>query len=190
MHDYGHYCSLSWSLPVFCQPSFVLRGNTYRASNYQKPSYFKESTINSYAWYLQAIPSKISCATFQKKPSKYFSFCGTVFSSWGRSVRICYLPYYNLSKSKKREKKKRKKALFHTIIFQKASPFFYIHITVYFLQASFTFLQTNIFYHTIRLILCLQQTGEIDNLTASWGKVLWLRCVQVPCCRWRRASPR
>jgi hypothetical protein len=26
----------------------------------------KESTINSYAWYLQAIPSKFSCATFQK----------------------------------------------------------------------------------------------------------------------------
>jgi hypothetical protein len=26
----------------------------------------KESTINSYAWYLKAIPSKFSCATFQK----------------------------------------------------------------------------------------------------------------------------
>jgi hypothetical protein len=26
----------------------------------------KDSTINSYAWYLQAIPSKFSCATFQK----------------------------------------------------------------------------------------------------------------------------
>jgi hypothetical protein len=33
-------------------------------------------------------------------------------------------------------------------------------------------LQTIIFYHSIRLILCLQQTGEIDNLTVSWGKVL------------------
>jgi hypothetical protein len=63
-------------------------------------------------------------------------------------------------------------------------PFFYIHITVYFLQALFTFLQINIFYHTICLILCLQQTSEINNLTASWGKVLWLRCVQVPCCCW------
>jgi hypothetical protein len=63
-------------------------------------------------------------------------------------------------------------------------PFFYIHITIYFLQALFTFLQTNIFYHTICLILCLQQTGEIDNLIASWGKVLWLCCVQVPCCCW------
>jgi hypothetical protein len=35
------------------------------------------------------------------------------------------------------------------------------------LQALFTFSQTTIFYHTIRLILCLQQTGEIDNLTVS-----------------------
>jgi hypothetical protein len=46
----------------------------------------------------------------------------------------------------------------------------HIYITVYFLQALFTFLQTNIYYHTICLILCLQQTSEIDNLTASWGK--------------------
>jgi hypothetical protein len=52
------------------------------------------------------------------------------------------------------------------------SPFFYIVITVYHLLALFTFLQTTIFYHSIRLILCLQQTGEIDNLTVSWGKVL------------------
>jgi hypothetical protein len=36
----------------------------------------------------------------------------------------------------------------------------------------------------IRLILCLQQTGEIDIPTASWDKVLWLCCVQVPCCYW------
>jgi hypothetical protein len=64
---------------------------------------------------------------------------------------------------------------------------FYIYITVYFLQALFTFLQTNIYYHMIRLILCLQQTSEIDNLTASWGKVLWLCCVQVPCCCWHRS---
>jgi hypothetical protein len=38
-----------------------------------------------------------------KKPSKYFSFCGTIFSSWGRSGRICYLPYCFIPK--KREKK-------------------------------------------------------------------------------------
>jgi hypothetical protein len=51
-------------------------------------------------------------------------------------------------------------------------PFFYIAITVYLLLELFTFLQTTIFYHSIRLILCLQQTGEIDNLTISWDKVL------------------
>jgi hypothetical protein len=51
-------------------------------------------------------------------------------------------------------------------------PFFYIVIIIYNLLTLFTFLQTTIFYHSIRLILCLQQTGEIDNLTASWDKVL------------------
>jgi hypothetical protein len=61
-------------------------------------------------------------------------------------------------------------------------PFFYIHITITFIQAIFTFLQTNIFYHMIRLILCFEQTGEIDNLTTSWGKVSGLYCVQVPHC--------
>jgi hypothetical protein len=33
-------------------------------------------------------------------------------------------------------------------------------------------MQTITFYHSIRLILCSQQTGEIDNLTVSWDKVL------------------
>jgi hypothetical protein len=51
-------------------------------------------------------------------------------------------------------------------------PFFYIVITVYHLLILFTFLQTTILYHSIRLILCSQQTGEIDNLTVSWEKVL------------------
>jgi hypothetical protein len=50
-------------------------------------------------------------------------------------------------------------------------PFFYIVITIYYLLALFTFSQTTIFYHTIYLILCLQQTDEIDNLNVSWGKV-------------------
>jgi hypothetical protein len=51
-------------------------------------------------------------------------------------------------------------------------PFLYIVITVYLLLSLFIFLQTIIFYHSIRLILCLQQTSEIDNLTVSWGKLL------------------
>jgi hypothetical protein len=57
--------------------------------------------------------------------------------------------------------------------------------TVYFPQALFTLLQTNIYFHTIRLILYYQQTSEIDNLTVSWGKVVWLCCVEVPRCCWR-----
>jgi hypothetical protein len=39
-----------------------------------------------------------------KKPSKYFSFCDTVFSSWGHSGRICYLPYCFIPKRKKGKK--------------------------------------------------------------------------------------
>jgi hypothetical protein len=50
--------------------------------------------------------------------------------------------------------------------------FLYIDITVLLLLALFTVLQTITFYHLIRLILCSQQTGEIDNLTVSWDKVL------------------
>src|SRR4051812_14972177 len=46
----------------------------------------------------------------------------------------------------------------------------YFTVTVYFLQTTITF-------HTIQLILCFQQTGEIDNLTVCWGKVLSLCCV-------------
>jgi hypothetical protein len=68
-----------------------------------------------------------------------------------------------------------------------------LHLYYHLLQALFTFRkhyfispQTNIYFHTIRLILCLQQTGEIDNLTVSWGKVVWLGCVHVPRCCWRR----
>jgi hypothetical protein len=49
---------------------------------------------------------------------------------------------------------------------------FYIAITIFLLLALFTFLQATTFYHSIRSILRLQQTGEIDNLTVSWDKVL------------------
>jgi hypothetical protein len=66
-----------------------------------------------------------------------------------------------------------------------------LHLYYHLLQALFTFCkhyftlpQTNISFHTIRLILCFQQTCEIDNLTVSWGKVVWLCCVQVPCSCW------
>jgi hypothetical protein len=50
-----------------------------------------------------------------KKPSKYFSFCDNIFSSWGRSGRICYLPSCIISKKIKKGKKKRKKPLLHGV---------------------------------------------------------------------------
>jgi hypothetical protein len=52
------------------------------------------------------------------------------------------------------------------------SNFLYIDITFYYFTCLFTFLHIITFYHSIRLILSLQQTGEIDNLIVSWGKVL------------------
>jgi hypothetical protein len=50
------------------------------------------------------------------------------------------------------------------------------------LLALFTFSHTTIVFHSIRSILCLQQTGEIDNLIVSWEQSPWLCCVQVPRC--------
>jgi hypothetical protein len=50
--------------------------------------------------------SKIFMCYLSKKPSKYFSFCDIVLSSWGRSGRIFYLPYCFIPKRKKRKKKR------------------------------------------------------------------------------------
>jgi hypothetical protein len=68
-----------------------------------------------------------------------------------------------------------------------------LHLYYHLLQTLFTFRkhyfispQTNISFHTIRLILCFQQTSEIDNLIVIWGKVIWLCCVKVPRCCWHR----
>jgi hypothetical protein len=40
------------------------------------------------------------------------------------------------------------------------------------------------YYHSIRSILCLQQTSEIDNLIVSWEHSSWLCYVQVSRCCW------
>jgi hypothetical protein len=100
---------------------------------------------------------------------------------------FCQLPNYNLFTQ-------------HVIYLYGESPLvncgprsILLHLYYHLLQTLLTFhkyyfisLQANISLHTIRLILCFQQTGEIDNLTASWGKVVWLCCVQVPRCCWCR----
>jgi hypothetical protein len=67
----------------FASPHFVLGMISTRASNSQKPSYSNVSTINSY---LQAIPSKFSCATFQKKNLQNTYRFVTLFSAHGDVV--------------------------------------------------------------------------------------------------------
>jgi hypothetical protein len=46
------------------------------------------------------------------------------------------------------------------------------------------------YYHSIRSILCLQQTGEIDNLIISWEQSSWLCFVQVSRCYWGKTRQR
>jgi hypothetical protein len=49
--------------------------------------------------------------------------------------------------------------------------------TILLLLALFTLLALLLsFYHSIRLFLCLQQTGEIDNLIVSWEQSTYLCC--------------
>jgi hypothetical protein len=54
--------------------------------------------------------------------------------------------------------------------------------TVLLLLTLFTFSHTTTVFHSICSYLCLQQTGEIDNLIVSWEQSSWLCCVQVPRC--------
>jgi hypothetical protein len=71
------------------------------------------STINSYAWYLEAIPSKFSCATFQKTLQNTSCFV-TLFSAHGDVVvGFAIFHIVKFQKEKRRKKKKRKKALLH-----------------------------------------------------------------------------
>jgi hypothetical protein len=66
------------------------------------------STINSYAWYLQAIPSKFSCATFQKNLQNTSRFV-TLFSAHGDVVvgfAIFHIVKFQKEKKQKKEKKK------------------------------------------------------------------------------------
>jgi hypothetical protein len=41
MHDYGRYCSLSWSLPVFCWPSFCTKYELYSCIQLPKAKLFQ-----------------------------------------------------------------------------------------------------------------------------------------------------
>jgi hypothetical protein len=70
----------------------------------KSPVYSKESTINSYAWYLQAIPSKFSCATFQKTLQNTSHFV-TLFSAHGYVVVGFAIFHIVIFKKKKKEKR-------------------------------------------------------------------------------------
>jgi hypothetical protein len=65
-------------------------------------------TINSYAWYLQAIPSKFSCATFQKNLQNTSHFV-TQFLAHGDVVVGFATFHFAYSKKKKKGKKKEKR---------------------------------------------------------------------------------
>jgi hypothetical protein len=64
------------------------------------------STKNSYAWYLQAIPSKFSCATFQKTLQNTSHFV-ILFSAHGDIVVGFAIFHIVYSKKKKRKKKEK-----------------------------------------------------------------------------------
>jgi hypothetical protein len=91
----------------FASPHFVLSMSSTRASNSQKPSYSNVSTINS--WYFQAIPSKFSCATFQKNLQNTSHFV-TLFFAHG-DVVVGFAIFHIVLFQK--EKRKKKKALLH-----------------------------------------------------------------------------
>jgi hypothetical protein len=62
------------------------------------------------------------------------------------------------------------------------SNFLYFVTLFYFTRTFYFTCNTIIFYHSIRSFLCLQQTGEIDNLIVSWEQSIYLCCVQVSHC--------
>jgi hypothetical protein len=64
------------------------------------------------------------------------------------------------------------------------SNFLYIAIPFYFYSHYLLFCILLSYYHLIRSILCLQQTGEIDILIVSWEQSSWFCYVQVSHCCW------
>jgi hypothetical protein len=65
------------------------------------------------------------------------------------------------------------------------SNFFCIAITYLLYSHCLLYSHTTIAFNSIRSFLCLQQTGEIDNLIVSWEQSYWLCCVRVLRCCWQ-----
>jgi hypothetical protein len=70
------------------------------------------------------------------------------------------------------------------------SNFLYIAILFYFYSHCLLSCILLSYYHSIRSILCLQQTSEIDNLIVSWEQSFLLCCVHVSRCCWWKATRR
>jgi hypothetical protein len=67
---------------------------------------------------------------------------------------------------------------------------YFHHIAITCLLYSYYLLYSHILLFSTRYAhnLCFKQTGEIDNLIASWEQSTWLCCVQVPRCYWPKTS--
>jgi hypothetical protein len=70
------------------------------------------------------------------------------------------------------------------------SNFLYIALPFYYYSLCLLSCILLSYYHSIRSILCLQQTSEIDNLIISWEQSSWLCCVQVSRCCWWKGTHR
>jgi hypothetical protein len=57
------------------------------------------------------------------------------------------------------------------------SNFLYIALPFYYYSHCLLSCILLSYYHSIRSILCLQQTGEVDNLIVSWEQSSWLCCM-------------
>jgi hypothetical protein len=70
------------------------------------------------------------------------------------------------------------------------SNFLYIALPFYYYSLCLLSCILLSYYHSIRSTLCLQQTGEIDNLIISCEQSSWLCCMQVSHCCWVKTRRR
>jgi hypothetical protein len=68
------------------------------------------------------------------------------------------------------------------------SYFYHIAITCLLYSHCLLYLHTLLFSTRYAHNFYFKQTGEIDNLIASWERSTWLCCVEVPRCYWPKMS--
>ena len=93
MHDYGHYCSLSWSLPVFLLAFTCTEYELY--SCIQPPKTKVANCVHHiYLYVVFHCHSKVNflCATFKTFKS-YYLFCAPVLAHEEALDALLSLPY-------------------------------------------------------------------------------------------------